>query len=89
LLPKVIFSLLEAQDWAVEASAGGYLPKRVDVSSTSKSVTIQLDRISSDNSGIVEVTVKDEDGKAVENAKVRLRYEDTETFAPYEARLFD
>ncbi|MDO8625058.1 MAG: hypothetical protein Q7R47_03170, partial [Candidatus Diapherotrites archaeon] len=86
---KAVFSLSDSEDWSVQVSADDYLPDAVDATATSQSLTVQLDKISSDNTGVVTVSVTDEDKKPVENAKVRLRYDDTQTFAPYEAQLTD
>ncbi len=80
---KADFSLFEPEDWMVQASAENFVSVSRTVLRTATSLTLELEPISEANSGIVNVKVVDEDGKPVENARVRLRFEETQVFAPY------
>jgi len=55
----------------------GYFPKSVDLNDINRDIEIRIERITEEKSGRTIVTVQDEDGMAVENAKVMFRYADT------------
>ncbi len=86
---KAVFSIQDSEAWIVQASLDGYYGNELNVSATETQANIKLEKITEANSGILIVRVEDEDGKPVENAKVRLRDKETEVFAPYPARTTD
>jgi hypothetical protein len=82
----VRFALFEFGRYKVTAKkegpiGEGYFAKEVDinVATASDSVTIELERITEQNSGRTIVKVIDEDGLPVKDAKVMFRYKDNDT----------
>ncbi len=59
----------------------GYFAKRIDLneSDLNGTLTIELEKITAENSGKTIVKVIDEDGKPVKDAKVMFRYKETES----------
>ena len=86
---KAVFGLTDPEEWLVQASLADYYPDESVVSATDSFLTLKLEKISGENTGIVNVFVVDEKNKPVENAKVRLRYKETDSIAPYDALLTD
>ncbi|MDD5148034.1 MAG: hypothetical protein PHH08_01055 [Candidatus ainarchaeum sp.] len=81
------FAVKETGTYTVSASAENYLPASQAIE-TSGEVVLELEGLNSENSGIVEVNVLDEDSLPVENAKVVLKNAAGETM-PYSARYTD
>jgi len=76
----VRFSLFEFGLYKIIAKKEGYFSKTIDfnVFTASDSVTIELEKITEQNSGRTIVKVLDEDGLAVKDAKVMFKYKSTD-----------
>lgn len=79
------FAIFDIKDYSVVAKkegeiGTGYFAKSVDVNSADLNslITIELEKITQENSGKTIVKVLDEDGKPVKDAKVMFRYKETE-----------
>ncbi|MDD5163124.1 MAG: hypothetical protein PHD95_02860 [Candidatus ainarchaeum sp.] len=83
----VKFSVKEEGTYKVSAMQENYLPNETTVE-TRGEATIELEELTSGNSGIIEVSVVDEDELPVENAKVVLKNPAGETM-PYPAKYTD
>ncbi len=86
----VVFYLTDNKDYTIIASHDDYLYETASLQQVSNlDVKFELDRITAQNSGRVKVRVLDEDGLVVHNAKVKLRFLETEMLAPYPAKTTD
>ena len=81
----VEFAIFDLKDYSViakkEGGIGtGYFAKSVDVNAADLNslITIELEKITQENSGKTIVKVIDEDGRPVKDAKVMFRYKETE-----------
>ena len=81
----VEFAIFDLKDYTIIAKkegdiGAGYFAKSVDVNAADLNslITIELEKITLENSGKTIVKVIDEDGKPVKDAKVMFRYKETE-----------
>ncbi|MDD5148451.1 MAG: carboxypeptidase-like regulatory domain-containing protein, partial [Candidatus ainarchaeum sp.] len=82
----VSFPLAESGTLSVFAMHEEYIYEKVALGETDSNVTLKLEKITPENSRIIRVKVVDEDGKAVEGAKVALRaLEDGVLATPYKS----
>ncbi|HLC36174.1 MAG TPA: carboxypeptidase-like regulatory domain-containing protein, partial [archaeon] len=88
---KAEFSLIDSGKYFLAVSHDDYLLEQKEISFTSGdlSVPIALEKLSPENSGRVIVSVKDEDGARVENAKIFVFNAETNLLVPVEAKITD
>ena len=85
----VEFPILDDLGFTIVASHENYHYEIVDVNGLDETVVVELEKITPENSGIVEIHVIDEDDIPVENAKVVLRFLDNGTLTPYNYKVTD
>ncbi len=83
------FAVTEKGEIKIVAMADGYLPAELANVELGKDYDLKLEKITPYNSGRVFVRIYDEDLLPVQNAKVKLRFADTKTIAPYEPKISD
>ena len=83
---EVVFAIVDSEKYFVTAKLpgdldNGYFAKTIELESVTSDVNIvlELERITVANAGKVIATVMDQDGEAVVNAKVMLKYDGRDT----------
>ena len=83
---EVVFAIVDSGKYFVNAKLpgdldSGYFSKTIELESVTSDVNIvlELERITITNAGKVVVSVTDQDGEAVSNAKVMLKYDGRDT----------
>ncbi|MDP6670448.1 MAG: hypothetical protein QGI60_01380, partial [archaeon] len=86
----VIFPLMNEDDYTIFAMHEDYLYGELDLNGQiDGSVDVEMEILTATNSGKIEVKVLDEDDEVVENARVKLRFLDTDFLAPYHPQVTD
>ncbi|MFH1663641.1 MAG: hypothetical protein ABH986_02440 [archaeon] len=84
------FALYSKGSITVKASANGYLPETLETEfNADKEIEIKLEKATSANSGKLVITVIDEEGKKVANARIMLKNEDGSLLTEYPEKFSD
>ncbi len=86
----VIFPIEEDDDYILYSVHDDYLYGELDLAGEIDGVIeLEMEKMTAENSGRINVRVFDEDEVPVENAKVKLRFLENDFLAPYDAEITD